>query len=581
MPALFDTYRFTANDGTADTVVTPLVSGVKKRWERDGENRAYLVKMPTKLLFRGADYTYFRDIYDAGECADISLLIENFCGGTWNEWFSGKVNIQTGNYNASRCEVEFEISPADVNECFRKSLTKKFNWLDFAVNDLVTAKVILGTVETITCNTDINIDTGPEPPTPAPYTIRFAKNCWGTGVTTSDAPDPATAWRPIQSTQYAFYLDGPEIWKLSITTTWARERITSATTPAGEGWISLGSNIWVRPVAVGVPVRGSTNLLYGRFYENNVVNTNPVSNGRLLGDVLGELVASLDCGIDEVVSNFFNINPDGSAPANDVYDYAADNFAAVLIYQKSDIVRATASNDATILEMTLADFFENLKVLNLLWSVEDDAGTVKLRIEHYTYYQFANGLDLTTGTAKYIQGLDSFKADIEIPAFEALAYQESFRPKFLTQRIDYPAACATTSGNEIKANLLCCDFGGLVENPDAGLEGFFLMAVVSDGGAGYLINSLGGEPNGAFSWENVIPALWADGRYHADATATVAGYTVNSIRKFRAQSPIVIRFCCDDDFNPSELVQTQLGWGEVADAELDTQTATLTLNLRQ
>ena len=75
-----------------------------------------------------------------------------------------------------------------------------------------------------------------------------------------------------------------------------------------------------------------------------------------------------------------------------------------------------------------------------------------------------------------------------------------------------------------------------------------------------------------------MPALWADGRARLDATATVSGYTVNSVRRRRQQARITAKWCCED-FTPSELVQTQLGWGEVKDAEEDTERATLTLTL--
>jgi len=93
MPSLFDNFRFTANDGTGDTLVYPLNSGLKRRWERDGDTRAYRVKLATKLLFKGDDYTYFRDLYDAGDCETVTLLIENYCGGDWVTWHEGTVPI--------------------------------------------------------------------------------------------------------------------------------------------------------------------------------------------------------------------------------------------------------------------------------------------------------------------------------------------------------------------------------------------------------------------------------------------------------------------------------------------------------
>lgn len=579
MPFLLDTYRFTANDGVSDTTVTPLNSGLKRRWEREGNTRAYRVKLTTKLLFKGADYAYFRALYDAGDCTEVTLLIENYCGGAWVTWHEGVIPIFNGDYNASRCEVTFEVKPADVYECANKAFDVRENWLEYA--EPATVKTLTGTIETITCHQSGVASPGaPMAPGGGPYIMWFYKGCWGSGYTHLQDPDAALAWRPITHLQH-YYLGGT----FDVNTTWAREKVTSVGTPSGDGWINIGGTTWVRPVNVSNPKIttpiGGLELLEQQF-EAQIVNSAPVSNGRKLSTLLEAVTAALDCDFDSIISNFFNINPDATNPSNTPYTYAADNFADVFFFQKSDIVRASASNDATRFTFSMREFVKEIELLNVYYAITYVAGVKTLRIEHYTYFNGANGTDLTTlDGGKYIVGLDSFKTESEVPNFESFAWQESYRPKFLIKRITYPPACATVQGNERTASQLCADFGGLVENPDAGLEGFFLMATLDIGGGEYLINTLGGEANGAFAWENLLPALWADGRYHLDATANVTGYTVNSVAKTREQSQITIKFCCSDTFEASELVQTQLGWGEVKSAEQDTETGTLKLQLLQ
>lgn len=583
MPSLFNTYRFTVNDGTGDTLVYPINSGLRRRYEREGDTRSYRVKLSTKLLFKGADYTYFREIYDAGECNEVSILIENYCGGAWVTWHEGIVPIYDGDYKADRCEVSFDINPADVYECANKAFEVRENWLQLVSGaNIVPVKVSQGVLETITC-VDSGTSTALSPDVP-----QFYKGCWGTGYTTSSDPDPLLAWKPIAHHQEQFYVGtsiDPDI--IAANTTWAREKITSATPPAGAGWINLSGTTWVRPVNTMAVVQNykqirDTVAIDTIDWESQAINAAPISNGRKLSAVLEAVTATLDCGFDSIVSNFFNINPDATAPTNDAYTYATDNFLDVFFYQKSDIVRASASNDTTRFTFSMKEFLEEIKLLHLFYAITISGGLKKLRIEHYTYFDGANGLDLTTlDGGKHIVGRDDFKTDSKVPNFESFSWQESYRPKFLTKRITYPAACATVQGDERTARQLCTDFGGLIENPDAGLEGFFLMATVDLGGGEYLMNTLGGEANGAFAWENILPALWADGRFHAGATANVPGYTVNSVRKTREQAQISIPFCCEEVFEPSELVQTQLGWGEVKSAEYDTETATLTLSLLQ
>jgi len=581
MPNLLDTFRFTADDGISGaTTVTPITSTLRRRWEREGDTRSYRVKLATKLKFKKADYTYFRDIYDAGECNEVSLLIENYCGGEWVTWHEGVVPIYTGDYNASRCEVTFEIKPNDVYECANKAFDVRENWLDYATATDI--KTLTGEIETITCfQGGVGSPGAPIPPGGGAWILWFYKGCWGTGYTNSQDPDAALAWRPITHLQ-EYFLGGT----FSVETTWARETTDSVGMPMGDGWINIGGTTWVRPVNVSnpkvwTPIGGGLELLKQQF-EAQTVNSAPVSNARKLSDILIAVTTALDCDFDSIVSNFFNINPDATNPTNDAYDYAAANLADVFFFQKSDIVRASASNDATRFTFSMKEFLNELKILNVFHSITNVAGVKTLRIEHWTYWNGANGTNLVTlDGGKYIVGKDDFKTDAEVPNFESFAYQESYRQKFTTKRITYPAACATTQGDELTASQLSTDFGGLVENPDAGLEGFFLMATVDIGGGEYLINTLGGEANGAFAWENVLPALWADGRFHLDATANVPGYVVNSVRKAREQVPITIQFCCDDTFEPSELVNTQLGWGEVKTAEEDTETATLKLSLLQ
>jgi hypothetical protein len=525
------------------------------------------VKLATKLKFRKADYTYFRDIYDAGECNEVTLLIENFCGGDWVTWHEGIIPIYTGDYNASRCEVTFEVKPNDVYECANKAFGVRDNWLDLAPR--VSIKTFLGTVETITC-TDETVT-----PPGSLNIIWYAKHCWGTGYTQSTDPDAALAWRPIAHNQ------GFIGSTFEANTTWAREKITSVGAPFGDGWINISGTTWVRPINIGF-ITKSEGANSSITWEAQITNAAPVSGARRLETILEEVVSESGCDFDILVSNFFNINPDATNPTNDAYTFAAANFLDVYFFQKSDIVRASASNDASRFTFSMKEFLEEIKIWNIFHSITNVAGVKTLRIEHWTYWDGANGIDLTTlDGGKYIVGKDDFKTDAEVPNFESFAYQESYRPKFLTKRITYPPACATTQGDERTARQLNTDFGGLIENPDAGLEGFFLMATHDVGGGQYLMNTLGGEANGAFAWENILPALWADGRFHPDATANVPGYVVNSVRKTREQVPITIQFCCDDTFEPSELVNTQLGWGEVKSAEEDTEHATLKLSLLQ
>jgi len=228
-------YRFTINDGSGDTTVTPLVDSLKKRFELDGQGRFYLRKL-NDLLFVGDDYTVFKDLYDAGECNKLSLLVEEYCDGDWNTWFTGLIPLYEGNYEPDLCQVTFEIRTDDTYECFHANYEKEQNWLSFG--SAKTAKTIYGSIEYITCQTTA------APPTLDNSVLWFSRHCLGGGFTNSTDPDPSTAWRPIHHQQHL------ETGACFISTKWAREKFTGST-PPGDGWINTGGSNWVRPVVYG------------------------------------------------------------------------------------------------------------------------------------------------------------------------------------------------------------------------------------------------------------------------------------------------------------------------------------------
>lgn len=566
---LLNKFRFTATDIGGDTTLTPVLDGLKRSWEKEDGAKFYRRKLNTKLLLKGADFTYFKTKLEAGTCENVTVLIEQYCGGEWVEFFTGTALIFEATYDYDKCEVELELKPDDLFECFKANYEKKVNWLGLVDRNSVYS--IYGTIETTTCNFSGTPPGGNE-------ANWFYKGCWDTGFTNSTDPDPALAWRPLNHTQTVII--SPTGFTAS--TTWARETVTQASPPPGVGWINIGGSVWVRPITyLTDPVEEIISLT--RTFETEEADIT-MSNGILLNDILPEIVDLLDCGIDEVVSDFFGINPDGTNPTNDAYDYSTDDEAtmqSVLLYQKSDVANAGASNDATRLEMSLKDFFDSIGTgsLNVFWTLTESGGTVTLRIEHISYFEGVNGMDLTTlGGGLYIRGLHRFEVADGVPAFEKFAYQESFKSEFVTQRIDYAAACVNNPSKDYTLSQMSADVAGLIDNTSAGLQGFVFVCAYNSGLNQYIIDTTGNILNGAMAWENLFANLLQYDRYSTDVTPTVGTMTVETIKRRKNQTPIAIPFCCED-FDPTELVQTQISWGEVQSAEEDTRAGTLTLKL--
>lgn len=573
MPTLLQTRRFTVTTGSGDTSVTPVVSGLRYRWETDGEGRFFRKKLTTRLLFRGADYTFFKGLLDAGTCGETTILIELLCGGSWGTEYEGRIVVGSGDFDYDRCEVVYQILPNDKYECFNRAIKQSVDFL--TVSGAVTVQSIYGAIETVTCiyngasfgTNSINL---------------FYKQCW-TGVAfdinTGTTPDPALAWRPKTHVQQ---FDTPSPGQLQIVTTWARETATSVGSPPGSGWINISGTTWVRPFMYNTIEENRTSTTYS--FTATVADAD-ADNGRLFGEVVEAIVSDFDCGLAGVRSNFFGINADATNPSNDAYDMAGDYFQQCVLFQKSDVVRASADANAVRLLLTFEEFLTSLRnSLNVYWAIVPDGSDYYLYLEHWTYFDGNNGTDLTTlDGGKYIAGTNKFQADVEIPSGEVFNYQESFNEDFLRQEIRYPQACSTSDQpKDYSLSQMCADFGGLLDNADAGLDGFVMVSAFSISGGNYLIDNTNYVANGIMSWRELFPVLWAFGRYTDDISTTAGAVTVQSVRKQKAQVKVTYKACCDDgEFNPNELIQTGLGWGQVKDAEFDTEKNTLTVSLLQ
>lgn len=571
---LLDKFRFTADPDGTPVTLSPVNDGLKKRWNLQDDGVAYRVELSTELLFRGADYTYWKAILDAGVECEVALLIEQYCSGDWETFFEGRIVPSEGKYDLDKCEVSYKVYPNDVYECAKREFAKQTNWLSYGTAKSL--ETVYGTIETTVCSYD-GVVVIPN------VQLLFLRDCFsGDGphdVQFDPDPDPATAWTPVAHSQ-VFTGDTVGVDTVQIDTTWKREAVTQVGAPPGYGWINIGGNDWVRPVSIFSSVQEQGELTY--TYDATMADTDPTSNGRLLADMLDGAVDATDCDIDEIRSNFFGINPDSTQPTNDAYDYALDVegvFQSVLIFQKSDIVNPDATNDATNLPLSLNDMLTAFRdSLNVHWAIVDVSGSNVMRIEHLSYFEGAAGLNLTTlDGGIYIRGLNRFETDGDIPSFERLAYQESYGEDFAPQNINY--ACATGSERDYQLSQMCADFGGLYDNANAGLTGFVFVCAYPISGSSYLLDTLDGLANGAMQWKRLINTLWVFGRYSTTATSTAGGtFTVQTLKKRKAQAAIKIPFCCDA-FEPSETVTTALGAGMVKSAEQDTKTGLLTLNL--
>ena len=540
--------------------VQPLNHRLTFAWAREANTAFYRRTLRTELLFAGADFALIRGWHTSNPCQTVTLSVSHADTGFS---FTGSASLAKTKFDFDNCTASLQFDPADDYACLDRLKDLRNNLLLYGTQR--TVKTLYGVLDTITCFE--NRDDLP----PGYYA-----GCWDTvnpyhGDTSAD---PTRAWRPInhETTDIG---GGPH--PIQVETVWGREKAVSVTTPPGGGWVNIGGNDWVRPLAyasTGTTVSGATTTWAAEILDLTL------PNARTLGGFLSAYFTAQGC-LDGVRSNFLGINPTGPTPANIAYTTAAARIPKLAFFQKSDVVKPLASDNASLLEMSLTDLFQVLaELLNMAWSVELDAGDSYLRLEHVSYYELQNGPDWTATQPHALRGTNSLSGSDDIPKRENFFCSESKNAPFLPAFLEYSDGCAKAGMNvEHAPTQTTTDIGYICENLSAGLTGIVLAACYESAGQLYLETS-DGYLNAALSWGQAVPAYWRHGRYIASPTFSGGSFTAISTKKLRKQGLVSVPLC-SGDFDPAELQKTGIGWGEVETATWDTFDEILKLELKQ
>lgn len=298
-----------------------------------------------------------------------------------------------------------------------------------------------------------------------------------------------------------------------------------------------GSTWWMCP--------GQVNSIVYRF-----------KNGRLLNEALEYMLSELDCDLT-LVSDFFDINADDTAPVNAAYIAALEDLRHLVIFQKSDVKRHSASDPSTrpAWDTNFRDLLNDLKLMfNVRWSAKDGI----FRLEHISYFQSQAGLDLTT--AKYERSLD--ENTIEVKSITKFKYRDARATDYFK---GWPIQIFCGEGEETKSlSQFYTDvtFALTTDGLEAvGDDGFFLMSTIKDGDV-YRLK----QQNRPLAWTELH---FNYHRHDMPGAGKINNNEVTplSIRKTRKAPRFSAKRCCDDEFNPSNFITTALGEGDVVTAD--------------
>lgn len=485
---------------------------------REGEGVTYKHVLTEGLDFlpSGYDYLYSLDNDASTKCLKTAITITE--GG--DTIFEGYISSNNTRRWPKMRQTSKQLTEDSNYTCLDENIKKKTNVLTGTT--AIPVKTFSGELEKITVQvfSEQNLDLG----SPA---FDMVANAPTTGL-----PGNLADWALISVRYYNIDLDpfNPGFYVANIDAVWGRTGTNPNYEPPPTVLVEedrefdLSANPQDREINTTFEVVGG--------------DTGTYPGGRTLQAVLEKLLE--DCGYN-LVSNFFSINPDGTAPiTNTAYAYALQYFQDIIITQKSNVLRNTASNVASKLEFTLSDFLDDLKLLNVYHIVDDNNN---FRLEHISYFRNTGTILDLTGRDE-IDGLDEQEtSDAEHYLYEGFAMMEETSFAFECE-ITNSAGCSNNDRTDRAFKLTNNDLHYMTQNEsrvsDFGMVWFCTEEV---NGEQKVIKKdvLGTEYlNGALSFRHIVTNLWLHDR--PEPTFQVNGTTVTSlsIRANKTYNPIEV-----------------------------------------
>lgn len=565
--SMFRRFRFQLYPELAPEIqVYPLNDTFVLQWNQENNQIFFRKDVPTKFNFAGSDFDTLLVLEQAvDQCDSIRMTIERKCSGVWTIVSDGTLIINRGEWDLDKCFCTLEYRNNDPYSDVVDNERYDYQTNILLAGSPITATMWNGTVEYNTCgptNFGVTRDTNPA-----------NNNC--------SLPNLAT-WSVI-----SHKISGGGGFPHFNTTVRAREIITTAT-PPGDGWTNIGGSDWARQVPTAVITDTFWDDGQEYFIEYEILgqdeqgNDLTFSNGRKLETVINSTWPGLSP--PTIISDFFGINPLGLNPTNDAYTQALEHYQDIVIWQKSDITKSEAIQDATIGMMSFKELMDMIREkFNCYWWL--DSGL--LYIEHVSYLTAANGMDLTVSPfAEQILRKNRYKYDESktIKEEKFVDMEQGFQD-FVGRSILYENDCVATgdgSVTEHSTGRFTFDLEYMLAyREQISNDGFFVGACYETGGNYSFIKMTGKLSgltlfNNSCSWANVHDPLWKWGRAFDTGLMNNTGTTFESWERRKVQDEIIIRGCCEDiniaTYNPALLVNTGLGWGLPASVRFDAKT---------
>jgi hypothetical protein len=572
-------YKYYIESGGISYEHTPLNAGqLTKTWSL-AENEAYKgydEKISEGVVFGKAVYDFMKILESTSFCDVLYFRIESSCDGiNFSEYIRTQFYITNVEFKPSHCIAVVKTSK--IERCNNRQ--KVYNV--FALGQKKSSiKIRNGTIDieyiSYTGTTIVN---------------NPSQGYWNDPST----PFPSDKFFVIQKNELSWYgVSG------TITTTWAREVLTTGCTDFVDGsWALLQDNCptnkkYVREAFIGnwrIHEESETTTTEGDVFiggvEDNTIQEIP--NGVTLKSVL-EYLVSMSCDLTGIKSDFFQINPDNPSTVNYVTGLKTET-DHIFLWDNSDVKRPLASQQATVLNLSFDTLLLVLKqIFNVRWTIDGNT----LVIEHLSYFTKMVSIDATTQRyLPYIISKDSYRYDTgTITKYETLSYKASRRlSSFRKSTIDY-SACSSAK-DETKSVIINCttDLLLCLNNPSID------SSVVSDDG--FFVGACGYNSNnelyfltryeanvGEITPNNTLSPIFLLKNYHRWGRPFFSGLIDGTMTNFfdvkiKEGDEIEIPICCGDrPVNPNSLIKTLVGDGEIEEIKQSLLTGKTSFKLK-
>lgn len=517
--------------------------------------RGYAISITGKATFAGDDFNWLYILeHSSYRCGQVGFSISKYCNGAYmDDWQTATISFNKATWNLDLCTVEVQLDAIDKYTCYEAHKDEELNVLQSTWNRQ-TVSFAGGTIEYLSI-TSTNGVPDARNPDDTKWTLCNSK------VTYRTPPAAAPNGR-IEEVKYATYNQGG-----SYTPALVYNPVYTHTEP-GPGITSDQTDYSIYTAAA------------------------TIDNGMKLQDVFEAFLANFCTGIT-LKSNFFQWRPNVASSINYVTQQPS-KVLNLILFQKTDVKRPYVSGNAVTAMLTFEQLLKNIcTMFNCRWDIEDNGAT--FRIEHYSYTGWAGtaGLDLTQPAYSPYTAFKrkySYKTDV-MPKFEKFRFMESGGQDFIGADIWYDSPCVSndesSKNKQYEADKISTDVALVMANPDPDSklvsdEGFVLVAC--EAGSNVVITKAGilspeHRVNNTLAWAQLHKDYYMQGRVVKNGYLNRQPITFTSLINTKLQDKISVPVCCNDMFNPDNLVQTSLGYGQVSKATYTLENDMLQLEL--